>query len=486
MVRFQRSETCVRRSGESLLGRESCGGRNLVGAKAKSISNGMAIRQLVERFVGSRFVRKVAALAGGTIIGQAVVVSASPVLTRLYSPDDFGVLAVYIALMGIVGTANSLRYEYAIPTAKSDYEGVCIAVAAVVALIATTAVVALVLWSGQEGIWSLLGLEALRGYAWLIPFGLFGLGLYRIFVIWSIHLERHVLVARTGVGQSVGAATAQVLLGIVLASPIGLLIGHIIGQSMGLTSLIRRAFRTHGQLFRQVTIPDLRRVAYNYRRYAQLSSVSSIIDRTGIYMGPILYTALYGSTVAGLVALAQRITSIPMKLLGKAVGNAYLGEAGKRLMGTETFERTYLRTAVMLFLVGAVPITALAIVSPTLFENVFGYEWREAGVYVQIMVPMLVSQLVIEPLAHTFAIADRHGQALALNIIKVIGVCVIVTGAASLDIGPRMMLGMYSTFFSVHAFVQFALGWRSARVAGGFDTAKHTRDMPPAPSRADV
>jgi O-antigen/teichoic acid export membrane protein len=57
----------------------------------------------------SSFARNVAVLVGGTAVGQAIVVLASPILTRLYTPEDFGVLAVYASLLGILSTVAALR-----------------------------------------------------------------------------------------------------------------------------------------------------------------------------------------------------------------------------------------------------------------------------------------------------------------------------------------------------------------------------------------
>ena len=62
-----------------------------------------------------RFAKGVAVLAGGAALGQAITVLVSPILTRLYSPEDFGVFGVYASILGIVTVIASLRYEYALP-----------------------------------------------------------------------------------------------------------------------------------------------------------------------------------------------------------------------------------------------------------------------------------------------------------------------------------------------------------------------------------
>ena len=60
----------------------------------------------------------------GTAAGQLVSILLSPVLTRLYSPQQFGVLSVYTALLTILVVIASLRYELTVPMAASDEDAI--------------------------------------------------------------------------------------------------------------------------------------------------------------------------------------------------------------------------------------------------------------------------------------------------------------------------------------------------------------------------
>ena len=83
----------------------------------------IAMKQTLKKILPkNRFARSVSFLAGGTAAGQAITVLAAPLLTRLYSPEDFGLLAVYTSLLMTIGVIASLRYQLAIPLPKSDEE----------------------------------------------------------------------------------------------------------------------------------------------------------------------------------------------------------------------------------------------------------------------------------------------------------------------------------------------------------------------------
>src|SRR5690606_17674747 len=123
-------------------------------------------KRLQARFPRGSFARNVGVLAGGAALGQGITLLAAPLLSRLYSPDDFGLLAVYASLLGILSVAANLRYELAIPLPEGDEEaaqvlGLSLAVTVVVSLLA-----ALVVWALGERLLGLIGSPALRPYLW--------------------------------------------------------------------------------------------------------------------------------------------------------------------------------------------------------------------------------------------------------------------------------------------------------------------------------
>ncbi len=68
------------------------------------------------------YARDVATMAVGTIASQGMTLLAMPILSRLYFPEDFGALAVFMAVSGIAATALTLRYETAILLPKKEEE----------------------------------------------------------------------------------------------------------------------------------------------------------------------------------------------------------------------------------------------------------------------------------------------------------------------------------------------------------------------------
>jgi O-antigen/teichoic acid export membrane protein len=97
----------------------------------------------------SRFVRRIAMLSGGTLLGQLVLAGSSPVLTRLYGPAAFGGLAVFMSLWSILVVMAACRYEFAVPVVPDERDAAgLVGVGGVAA--AATAGPATSGWSGDE------------------------------------------------------------------------------------------------------------------------------------------------------------------------------------------------------------------------------------------------------------------------------------------------------------------------------------------------
>ena len=64
--------------------------------------------------------KHIAMIAGGTTLAQGINILSTPILSRIYSPEDFGVTAVFISMVSILSVISALRYDLAIPLPKTE------------------------------------------------------------------------------------------------------------------------------------------------------------------------------------------------------------------------------------------------------------------------------------------------------------------------------------------------------------------------------
>ncbi|HLS68741.1 MAG TPA: lipopolysaccharide biosynthesis protein [Kiloniellales bacterium] len=364
-----------------------------------------------------RFARSVSILAGGTALAQALGVLIAPLLTRLYAPEHFGILAAFVALLAIVSVVSTLRYEVAIPLPASDLEaahvlGLCLAAVASFSLVSG---LVLLLWG--EGLAERLGLPMMAPYLWLLPFGILCAGTYETLIYWAIRVRAFPLIARTKFYQVFTLFAVQ--LGAFSLGSLGLLLGHMAGHGAGAASISTLIARRRWELLRQLRLSELRRVAYRYRRFPLFSTWSGGFNTLSSHVPPLLLVAFFSPAAAGLYALSHRVLAMPMSMVGQAVSDAFFSEAAEahrqgRLSGL------VLGIYEKLVQIAMPPALLLVLTGPELFALVFGPQWRMGGEFAQWMAPWLLLQFIASPLSLLFDVLERQPEEMAFQLVLLV------------------------------------------------------------------
>lgn len=370
----------------------------------------------------SKFFRQVSILAGGTALGQLVSIAVSPALTRLYTPQSFGILAVYTSIITIISIAASLRYELAIPITKKDEDVVNLITLSFSILIITTLLFSGFLWFTGAKITLSLNISQINPYLWLFPIGMLATGIYQIFNYVAIRLQIFTTLARTKLYQGISQAVVQLFWGIIFGSnPVGLIFGQVISQSAGTSTLVHKSRSVLQELRKQITIQSLLITANRHRRFPIFSASSALINNAGLQLPSIILMSLYGPQVAGLYALGERLTRLPLNLIGQSISQVYLSEASRKANEDVSFlHHLFLKTSKNL-LFACVPLGLLFLVTTPLYPVVFGRSWSEAGIYVLVLTPMVLARFVVTPLSQTLNILERQDLQLVWDVARLMG-----------------------------------------------------------------
>jgi O-antigen/teichoic acid export membrane protein len=357
----------------------------------------------------SRFARGVFTLAGGTAGGQLIVIAASPVLTRLYTPEDFGLLAVYAGILGILVVIASFRYELAIPLPKTDKKALNVVMLSLLVLTILTFGLAFVVWVFGSDLIALLNTPDLGPYLWLLPVGFAFVGLYQILQYWSLRVKSFALIAKTKKVQSTFVAGLQIA-GSSLG-PLALLgsraIGHVIIDAM-----LLKGMKLSGKIIKDnVSTEEIISVAKQYRQFPIFSSWAGLLNASGAQIPTLFFAALFGPAAAGGYMLAQRVINMPLSVIGTAVSDAFLPSSIDALREKKLGNHV---TKLFSALAGLIfpCATLLFFVAPDLFHIAFGDDWRVAGEIVRWLTPMLAIQFLINPVSRIFVTVERQDLAL--------------------------------------------------------------------------
>lgn len=395
------------------------------------------------------FLKNVSLLAGSTAIGQALLIGVSPLLTRLYTATDFGLLAVYGSMLSICAVATALRYDIAIPLPKRTDQAVHLLALAIGSVVITSGGIGLGFWLARDTVADLLNVPEFSRYMWLLPIGLLGAGIYQSLNYWAVRAQEYTVLGRTRITQSVAAATSQLGLGLLAFGPMGLVIGKILGRTAGVGSLAL-LLKKEAASFRKVKLKRMVVLAWRYRRFPAISVPGALLNNAGLYAPALLLSSFFGATVTGWFALAERVLKAPVSLVGNATQQVYIGEAAERARSApKSMLALFDDTSLKLLLIGLVPALLAFILGPWGFEFVFGEGWRTAGVYVQIMSPMLLIRFVASPLSHTLNIIEKQHVLMVWEALRLLLTVGAFLGGYLLDLTDTQTMLLYSGGASV-------------------------------------
>lgn len=411
-----------------------------------------------------RFARNVFTLVFGTAVGQLIAIAGTPVLTRLFSPTQFGMLAVFSSLLSIVSVIGGLRYELAIPLPRSDRAAssvLALALACVAGISLLAA--AVIIWQGDRFA-VLLGTPDLAAFFWLLPIAIALSGAYQAFSYWATRVGAFREISATKVQQGLAGMLVQIGSGLAHSSTLGLLAGSVMGQSVGLLRLVR-VFKGPKLAWR------LRSILATGRRFSDFptfTSLAALTNSAGHSLPPLVLASFFSPSVAGLYLLAQRLGSQPLTLIGRSVAQVFLsGAATARRVGR--LGELTASSFHSLLVVGVLPISLLSYVGPVAFALVFGEKWRDAGTYLQLLSPWLIAQFLVSPLGTLFVIVERQKLGMHLQILLLmVRIGSLLLGALYADVFLALALfGISSALiFVLFGGVAFHLAGADLRLVG--------------------
>ena len=433
-------------------------------------------RRALDKLPGGSFTRSVTVLAGGTALGQAITIAAAPLLTRLYTPDDFGVLGVYASLLAIFTVVASLRYELAIPLPDKDKNAAPVLVVALTLVPIVSILLAILLWLFHANLLHWMNAPFLAPYLWLLPIGVLLTGTYQVFSYWAVRRKAFSHIAQTKLNQGVASVLIQIAL--FPLGAYGLLLGRIARNTAGLTTLLTLAWKRDRKAFLDLSTQDATTAARRYRRFPKYSALAGLANSAGLQLPALLLAAYYGPFVVGQFVLVQRVAGWPLHLIGQAISQVYFGRAAETFRSSpKVFYRLFLQLTLRLALIAILPVGLLILAGPWLFSAVFGNQWSTAGHYATILAIMLFAQFIVSPLSATLSILERQSWILFWNVLRLTSVTLALSVAFWVDATDTATIAAYATTMTACYACRFLLDLlafsRSSRALSHLQTVSH-------------
>lgn len=405
------------------------------------------------------FGRNALTLAAGTLVAQVLTVGFAPVLTRLYSPADMGIVAICLAIVAILGCFSTGGYTMVVLNSSSPLQA-WTAVRLVVVISFTCAFFILII-----GIMTRLGLERWTDITvpWGLPIlisALLGVsGAYQGLYHWANRRCQYARLAKNRSLNAIVVGCVSTALGFAQFGAYGLLLGSVLGQFVSTSVLAFQIMVVDKETSTENpgSMVELGRLFADYPRYfipAQLLGVSASQAQ------PLLFSCFFGESIVGFLNLYQRAVALPIELLGNSISDVFARQAGSKIADNRDCRKLILTTASVLLCVGMVPFLALLFAGPWLFSSVFGSQWVVAGEFARTMSWAFLLGFVVSPLSRIFYLARRQRLDFALQIFVLPAVALSVVGGYYIWGDAHSAVLLWTVAYCAKYVIQFYLSYR--------------------------
>ena len=398
------------------------------------------------------FLKNVLTLVSGTVVSQAVIVFSSPLLTRLFSPEEFGVLAVFSSLLAILAVVAAGRYEIAIPIADTKRDAISLYYISFSIVLISSIATVIILNLGSKSSVAWWGADIPESFFWLLPLTLLSFGLYQNQTYWAIRANSFTSLSISRIAHSISIVLFQIAGGVIGLGAPALLFGLLAGKSIGFISLVL-----------QVKMPKLgskeiniRSNLFRYKEYPIYTTWASLANALGTQAAPLVIAKLFTVVDVGFFALAMRVLGLPSTLIGQAVGQVFFPTIAEKENRGEPVGAIVEESAIVLLKLALPTFLIVLLVGPEIFCFIFGEQWIKAGEYAQLLVPWLILSFVSSPLSTYVLIKKKNKLALYVTVYELI-LRMGALGAGGLSNSIEITVMLYSVSGAIISFIY--IGW---------------------------
>jgi O-antigen/teichoic acid export membrane protein len=418
------------------------------------------IKSYIQKYRQSDIAKGFLALLTGSIISQAIPVAISPLLTRIYTPAEFGVFALFLSVTTILSSVSTGKYELAIFLPKEDDDAFSLVLLSSLILTAFSVVSFVVFLFFKAEIASLLGNEKIEIWLLVIPLSIFLTGIGNTLTYWYNRKRHYSKISIGNVTQTSVQASTNLTLGYLGLGIAGLIISNVFGALVKSLFYLKEIISDIKEEVKKPNFLNLREQGINYKKFPQFFIIGGFLNSLSSQLPIILFSTFYGGEVVGILAISQRMVVLPSSLISKTVGDVFRQQASDDYFKGSC--RLLLLTNVKrLFFIGIIPFVVLSITAPFLFKTIFGEKWIESGIFVQLLCLMFFCQFVFSALS---SVVIQVSQKLEVDVFWQIALLLSTSSAIFCGYyffnNVYYSLGFFSIAYSLMYIISFVLAYK--------------------------
>lgn len=355
--------------------------------------------------IKSEFLKSVVLLASGTFMAQVVSYLATPVITRLFTPDEIGELGVFLRITAFITAIATARYELSLPLPKRDQHAfqlfrLSLRIATITLL--STLLIGLIYWGIQ-------GFSATNFWIVLmIVVGSFFMIFKNIGTNWAIRMNNYKAISASSILTSFTANGLKIVAGLLAFGSLGLIIATVIGGGAAIFFFVKDYLNTKYLDGFQRSKKKIQVLSKRHRDFPIYNLPHMLLDHGRELLIAFFVVWYFDQSVFGSYDHSFRMLKLPLALIGTAMGQVFFNRCSRMYSEHKALFPMLKRTTLQLFLISIIPFSIVFFFGEDLFLWVFGAEWGLSGRISELLAPWLMINFVASPISTIPMVVEKQ------------------------------------------------------------------------------
>lgn len=353
----------------------------------------------------------------GGLLAQVIYFATLPILSRIYSVDDFSNLSVFTSLLILLSTIACLRYDVAITLAEKKSDVLRLFILSIMLSTGITILIlciVVILWF----------LKIIDLYLLFLPVAVWVCSISNSVVNFYLKYKQYKKVSSLKVIQISLMSFSQIAFGFFLPilGSIGLILGQVLNYAIGSIFQLKNIIKI--KKLKNISFYSLKLVAFKYSHYMKYSTFDSIFNLLGLHVPIILLTFMYDKYAMGIFYMAMRLIQTPIGILISAVSQIYysnIQDLDNNVFGFSV------KLILCLTLLGSLGFFIFYLIQEPFISLVLGEKWLGLIDLSIWLLPWFFLQLISSPISTVMYALNKHKAMMILTLFGlIIRVCPVV------------------------------------------------------------
>lgn len=366
----------------------------------------MKLHTTIKKYRSSHIVRNFLTLFSSNVISQFLALIIYPIVTRFYSPSDFGSFSLFLSIAGVLTILSTIRYESAILLPRRHNDAAALFDLTVISNIFVNLIAFLIILNFRTQIVHLLNAPKLSEWLLLLPLYVLTSGFWQSWNHWLNRTQKYSKIATFNITQSSATSSLKLFFGYINFSG-GLILASVSGSLIALIYNILHKRTDLIHLFR-FNKKRMLKVGFEQKNFPLFTLPHAVINYLGGNLPILLLAPFFPSSLIGYFGLTMAIAFTPITLLTSAMYQVLFQHLNEKRLHKDPiypFIKQYLTKIVFLFLPFFVLLFFFA---PMIIHVLLGSKWIEVGNYIVILLPWFFLTLITSPLSFISALFQKQ------------------------------------------------------------------------------